>query len=307
MKLIRFFFGAVLISCASSTPQVDQLLSSQAASSLPKQKIITDVPFILQDEGHCGPATLTMAMKHLGVEVDLKEIIDQTYSPNAEGSYRTDMISAVRRNGLVGIPITGLERLLKELEAGNPVIVFENLAFDWYPLWHFALVFGYDLNKQVVHLHSGADKHKVWEMTRFEKSWKRGQYWGLVVFRPDQIPTLATANQWARQLASLEKIGKFEEAFVGYELLKKSRPKSPWGYLGLGNIYFRKSQYKLAAHNFEQVTRISSGNWIAWFNLALSYKELKMTKKAKVAANKSINLAPDFQKGQIQQTVKDLL
>ncbi|WVM93376.1 hypothetical protein ULG90_05290 [Halopseudomonas pachastrellae] len=47
-----------------------------------------------------------------------------------------------------------LDAILRELDDGNAVLVMQNLAFDWYPQWHYAAV-GYDLNTRELILHSG--------------------------------------------------------------------------------------------------------------------------------------------------------
>jgi hypothetical protein len=33
---------------------------------------------------------------------------------------------------------------LREVAAGNPVLVLQNLSFAWAPVWHYAVVMGYD-------------------------------------------------------------------------------------------------------------------------------------------------------------------
>jgi len=56
------------------------------------------------------------------------------------------MIAAARRNGFVAIELApNLSDLLAEIAAGNPVVVLQNLALDWYPAWHYAVAIGYDL------------------------------------------------------------------------------------------------------------------------------------------------------------------
>ena len=71
--------------------------------------------------------------------------------------------------------------MLTEIAAGNPVIIFENLALSWLPQWHYALALGYDLQRQEIILHSGHDANFRWDLSKFERSWMLGDYWGLVV------------------------------------------------------------------------------------------------------------------------------
>ncbi len=134
----------ILVGCASTTPQADRLLAEQSFSRGTEAIEISNVPFIEQSEGHCGPASLAMALQWSGLDVSAQEIASQVYTPGMKGSLQNDLIGAARRHGRLAIPIQGLPDLLKELRAGHPVIVFENLALSWLPQWHYAVVFGYD-------------------------------------------------------------------------------------------------------------------------------------------------------------------
>ncbi len=65
------------------------------------------------------------------------------------------MIGAARRHGRVAYVISSPEELLVEVAAGNPVIVLQNLGLSWVPVWHYAVVIGYDGDADMVTLHSG--------------------------------------------------------------------------------------------------------------------------------------------------------
>jgi tetratricopeptide (TPR) repeat protein len=297
---------AVFISgCASSTKQADSLLSVK--TSLPDKIEISNVPFIKQEAGHCGPATLTMAMKAVGKEVELATITSQVYSPNMKGTFQTDMMSATRRQGMLAIPIENLDGLLTEVAAGNPVIIFENLAFEWFPQWHYALVYGYDLKNEIIIMHSGSEQAMHWDLRKFERSWKLGDYWGMVVLPPGQLSATGSELAHVTAAAALEKLQLSEEALIAYNKILTRWPESLGALIGTGNCHFAKSNYAESAIMLSLAVRHHPSSAIAWHNLAIAQKLLKQSPLAKASALKAIALATETQKIQYEKTLKELL
>ena len=61
-------------------------------------------------------------------------LVEQVYLPQREGSLQAEMLAAPRRHGLVSYPLAPrLADLLKEVAAGTPVIVLQNLTFSFAP------------------------------------------------------------------------------------------------------------------------------------------------------------------------------
>ena len=263
--LASFFF---LVGCVTKAVQTEALL--QQPLLIPQSKRISNVPFINQAVGHCGPATLTMAMQWTGLAVDVNQIASQVYTPGAKGSFQSDMISASRRQGLMAIPINDLLSLLTEVAAGHPVIIFENLALSWLPQWHYALVHGYDLQKQVIIMHSGPDANYHWDLAKFERSWMLGNYWGLVVIPAGELS--ATGNELAHVTAAvgLEKAQKNTEAEKSYRKILQKWPTSLVALIGLGNLVFQKGQRNEAVQLLRRATKAHPQSKAAWHNLAVA-------------------------------------
>ena len=69
------------------------------------------------------------------------------------------MVSAARSHGLLVYPLDGsLKSLLEEIASGHPVLVMQNLRFDWWPQWHFAVAIGYDASDRSIILHTGTQE-----------------------------------------------------------------------------------------------------------------------------------------------------
>lgn len=307
VAMLTVAFG--LAGCASSTVQVDSLLKANNSSLLnvPRVVEIPNVPFINQEAGHCGPATLTMSMKAVGANADLKIITSQVYTPEMKGSLQSDMIGATRRNGMLALPIENLENLLREIAAGNPVIVFENLALSRLPQWHYALVYGYDLDREEVVMHSGPEKAKRWDLRKFERSWKLANYWGLVVLPPDRLS--ATADELAHLTAAsmVEKQGLVENSFKAYGAILKKWPQSLGALVGSGNFHFSRGEFLAATESLLLAVKHHPQSAPAWHNLAVAQQKANLTAQAKRSALEAVRLATDSMKPQYRTSLKELL
>ena len=300
------FMLALLVSaCASSTKQVDQLLSS--STSLPRSHRIDTVPFIDQAAGHCGPATLTMAMNWAGLDIDIADVTPLVYTPGSHGSFQSDMVGASRRLGMFAIPIEGLANLLVEISSGHPVIVFENLALTWFPQWHYAVVYGYDLDKEIVMMHSGPEKDKTWDLRKFERSWKLGDYWGLVVVPPGTIVRSQTELAHVTAASGLEQVGKKEAALKAYRAILQQWPTSLASLIALSNEAFEARRYDRAVQYLADATRHHPTSAPAWHNYALAQQAAGRKAEAKVSARRAFDLVTEESRAGFEKSLAPIL
>lgn len=300
--------AVLAIGCASRNPQTDEFFATQAvaAREIPPVHEIKNVPFVLQKVAHCGPATLTMAMNWWGKSLTVDEIAAQVYSPKSEGSFQTDMVSAVRRNGMLGVPIFGLEALTREIAADHPVIVFENLGLASFPLWHYALVFGYDLPDREFILHSGKDAGLRESFKVFERSWKLGDYWGLVILPPGQLAVTADEFEHVKAASALEQLELLPAADESYQAILKRWPESLGALIGRANIAFTQRRKKDSLGFLLQATKFHPNSSSAWHNLAIAQAELKQRKAARTSAANALRLASPEEKSQFEKSLKEL-
>lgn len=277
-----------LSACVSSTKQVDSLKNSQL--NIPTTTEVVGVPFIEQDVGHCGPATLAMALEWAGKADKLAEVTEQVYTPGSQGSFQMDMVTSARRQGMMAMPIVGLRSLLTEVQAGHPVIVFENLALSWFPQWHYAIVFGYDLNKQEVLMHSGPEAFKRWDMKKFERSWKLGEYWGLVVLPPGDLSATLPEYSHSQAAAALEQLGHVDEADLAYASILTKWPHSLAALIGRGNVAYTKSQLAKSEHFLRLAVKYHPESAEAWNNLSVVQGRLGKKQLAQLSKTKAENL-----------------
>ena len=259
---------AGLAGCASPGRQTRALLDQPP--QVPASYLIENAPFIDQPEGHCGPATLTMAIQAQGLTKSLAEITPQVYTPGNRGSLQMDMVSSARRNGMLAVQIGTMSDMLTEIASGHPVIVFQNLGFSWLPKWHYALAVGYDLPKQELVLHTGPNAFRRESMNRFEHGWKLGGYWGLTVIKPGELAASASELAHLTAATGLEQADRQNEAERAYNSILTRWPKSLGALVGLGNITYKRGDYKSAIRHLKRATELHPDSVIARHNLSIA-------------------------------------
>lgn len=288
--LLFWVLCAVLPGC-SLTP------SSYLSQSpeRPTRALVEDVPFFPQKELQCGPAALAMALDWSGVAVKPSDLTSEVFTPGLKGSLQNSLIGAARRHGRVAYTIAGVEALMSEIAAGQPVIVLVNLGFFWYPRWHYAVATGYDQEKKEVILHSGLTAGEVMSFWTFNNIWKRSHHWGLLVLPPNRLPALAEENTWLKAVGGLEKAGQWQAAAIGYRTALQRWDNSFIAWIGLGNSKYNLHELDAAADAFSKAIQIQPENGIAYNNLANVLNEKGKAGEALEAAQRAVELGGPHQ------------
>ena len=262
----------------------------QLPGNLPSSYELGAVPFYPQDAYQCGPATLAMALTWSGLPITPEELKDQVYTPSRKGSLQMAMVGATRRHGRIAYEIEGPHAMFQEIAAGRPVVVLQNLGLSWLPVWHYAVVIGYDLGEEDVFLHSGETKRKVMSYYVFEKTWARSKYWGLLVLEPNQIPVLASENDYLSAVLGLEKARHYKEAVIGYQTALTRWPESLTARMGLGKSYYSSGDLKGAESAFREATERHPLSGPAYNNLAHVLLKQGRKQEALTAVQRAIEL-----------------
>ena len=166
-SLLAGFIFLLLGGCAALAPQTRELSQNRPAD-LPTRAELATVPFYPQEDYFCGPAALAMALNHAGATTSPEALVDQVYLPGRKGSLQVEMLAAARRNGFVAYELAPqLKDLIAEVAAGTPAIVLENYGFSWYPVWHYSVVVGYDLDQLELIRRSGFKQRLTMPMLVF--------------------------------------------------------------------------------------------------------------------------------------------
>jgi tetratricopeptide (TPR) repeat protein len=262
----------------------------QPTEALPIRHELDTVPFYPQEAYQCGPASLAMTLTWSGIQVDPEAITPEVFTPSLKGSLQSAMISTARRRGRVAYPISGAEEMLEEVAAGHPVIILQNLGLSWYPVWHYAVVVGYDLEIGIVLLHSGVTSQKRLSLRVFNNTWARGDYWGLLVLPPSRLPATATEHNYVSAVLGLEKAQQWQAAIEGYNTALARWPDSLSARMGLGNSYYALGDLVSAEAAFREATIRFPTSGMAYNNLAQVLWERDNRKEALEAARKAVGL-----------------
>jgi hypothetical protein len=165
------------------------------------------VPFFPQTEYQCGPAALATLLASAGAPVTPDQLVPEVYVEGLRGSLQAELLAGTRRHGLIPYVLApSAEALLAEIDAGRPVLVLQNLGLPRVPVWHYAVVVGYDAERDAMVLRSGTERRRLEHSRRFLRSWQRGADWALVAVQPGSLPVTATPEAYARAVADAERL-----------------------------------------------------------------------------------------------------
>lgn len=166
---------AALAGCTLNPPR----FAPEETVGLPSKVELTRVPFFPQKRYQCGPAALATVLSTSGAAGTPDDLVNEVYLPGKKGSLQVDLVAAARMRDRVVYEVSrDMPALLHQVAAGSPVLVMQNLGVKVIPIWHYAVVVGYDLDAGTLVLRSGTTQRRVMGMRRFMSTWNRAQRWG---------------------------------------------------------------------------------------------------------------------------------
>jgi len=295
------FLLSLLTGCASFR----QMEMPPLSENLPATHELTAVPFFPQEEYQCGPAALAMAISWSGFPIRPEDLVEQDYTPSRQGSLQLAMIATARRHGRLAYEISDLESLFPEIAAGYPVIILQNLGISWLPIWHYAVVVGYDAAKEYVILRSGTTSRKVMPFGVFEKTWARSNYWGIIILKPTQLPALTKEKTYLSAVLGLEKTHHFQAAVSGYRTALTRWPQSLAARMGMGNSYYALGDFMNSENAFREIIRLHPRTGAAYNNLAQILMEQGRYPEALEMARNAVSLGGPL-KAVYHQTLQEI-
>jgi len=243
---------------------------AEVLADLPEAVTLLDVPLYPQTEFDCGPAALATVLAYSGLHIDYDELVDRVYIPARRGSLQAEMLAAARSRGRIAYRLpANSAAVFAEVAAGRPVLVFENLGLSFYPVWHYAVVIGYDAGGNTLVQHSGQHETFQQPIRRWQRSWRRAGNWAVVTLQPGELPAADDPVGWVRAVADFETIASPPVARKAWSATTARWPEQAMAWLGLGNAEAAMENYGASEQAFQQVLLLEPEYASARFNLAL--------------------------------------
>ncbi len=235
-----------LSGCASLVPQTMGLRDAWP-QGVAERSELREVPFFAQQEYQCGPAALATTLVHAGTPVTPDELVKRVYLPGREGSLQAEMLAAPRRYGRLSYQIAPrFDDLLREVAAGNPVLVLQDTGAGPITNWHYAVVVGFDYPAGELYLRSGETQRLAIPFTVFEYTWKKSNYWAMVTMPPGRIPVTASETAYLAAVAAMERVAEPGASFAAYSTALQRWPDNVAASIGLANRHYALGELKEA-------------------------------------------------------------
>lgn len=267
----RLTAGVLLLvglnGCALLIPQTVALRDAPPADLAPRVELV-EVPFFPQEEYQCGPAALATVLANQKLAVTPEDLVGQVYVPERKGSLQVEMLAAARRRGMVPYVLAPrMEGLLREVAAGNPVIVLQDIGIWPFENWHYAVAVGYDLGEGEVVLRSGKVKRRVLPIAVHEYVWRRSGYWAMVALPPDRLPVTVSEPMALSALAAFERVDP-HRAGTGYKAFLSRWPANVDAMVGLANSHYAAGELKEAESTLRRAQQRQPESVVVLNNLA---------------------------------------
>jgi tetratricopeptide (TPR) repeat protein len=236
--------GAALLAASLTICGCAGGLRQLQREGLPSRGSVEGLIPVVQTEGGCGPAALSVVLGWAGKPEAAETLLPLVYVPRRAGTLPIDLAREARARGLLAYrPAGAVSAILPEVAAGHPVLVLENRGLSFAPLWHYSVLAGYDLEEGRVLLYAGAAEPERVRFSTFSRTWLRGGGVALLVLPPPKLPAAGDPERILSAVADLEEAGKPQAAARFYEGFLQRWPESWKGAFGRANSLYAAGDF----------------------------------------------------------------
>jgi hypothetical protein len=259
----------LLAGCASGPPLHDWPVSAANVEPLPTE--ISEVPFFPQEEFQCGPAALAGILNWSGVDTTPDDLSPYLYIPEREGTLQPELLAQSRRLGRIPYVIPPHPDALRaELAERHPVLVLQNNGVNWLPVWHYAVVVGVegDASDERVVLRSGDMQRYPLDADTFLHTWRRSNYWGVVVLPPGRLPASVGPDGVLRSIDDFARTADFDAVVTALDAAAERWTTDAGILFALGNHLYAGGDVAGAERIYQQGLAHNPGAAMLRNNLA---------------------------------------
>ncbi len=268
-------------------------------SKNPNIKESKKIPLTLfkQSDYHCGPSAIATILSNQNVEYSYDDIVHKTFTPQLKGTLQSEMKAVLRSYGVIPYEIKGgIGALLTEVSNDAPAIVLLNLGLKTLPVWHYAVITGFDKKEQKIYLSSPEGKETWMYFDEFESFFDRSGGWAIAALKPPLLPVSADENSILNAILDMYDVGEKESAKQAAVAYLSKKPSSYFGIITLANIYFSENDFKSAAFMYKEALKSNQKDAAMLNNLALCLLRQNRPKEALVYAKEAVQIGGKFLK-----------
>lgn len=277
----RLLFISLLLSllagCAGGPPAKD--FPPVARADVPRE--IADVPFHPQEALQCGPAALATVLGWSGVNVTPAVLEPLLFLPERKGTLQPEIMAQARRHGRIPYELPAEPAaLLDEIAAGHPVLVLQNNGLGWAPAWHYAVVVGMNPEEETLRLRSGTHEDYDLEQDTFLKTWRRANYWAIVVLPPSKMPASVRPAPVLSAITNFARVAKADSVTTALEAAVARWPEDAGLRFALANHWYSLGRLARAEAEYRRILAFAPDAIMAVNNLAWLLAEQGRTDEA---------------------------
>jgi len=256
----------IVAGCANQQPLIHAYLDG---TGIPASLELRETPFFPQEDYQCGPAALAAVLVASGVPVSPEALANEVYLPERQGSLQVELVAASRRHGRLPYLLEPeLTTLLSELDAGRPVLVLQNLGLASYPTWHYAVVVGFDADRNEIILRSGITERLPMSLGKFMRTWGLADYWALTALEPGEVPEQVNELQYVQAIAAMESVAPPDIVADFYATALSMWLANATALFGMGNTCFAQGELPEAEAYYRRLIALQPEHMAARNNLA---------------------------------------
>ena len=190
---------------------------------LPERVELNGVPTFRSDAYQSGPTALASMLSQQGIVMTPGLLEKPLHLPGGEANLERNMQVLAREYGLMVYPLDkSLSALLTQVAAGYPVM----LRFSDGTLWsepRYAMLVGYNRAKGTVLLHSGMERRRLMDFSKFESAWKDAGGWAVLILSPTQLPASVDKGRWLKVANDLSRAGQEQAGATAIKTLQSQK------------------------------------------------------------------------------------
>lgn len=202
----------------------------------------------------CGPAALESVLRYWGVEADASTLAGSLSSGRARGVLNIALAQQMKERGfwtqMESSDLRGLEGWIRK---GIPPIVALHVGPFGMPLYHFAVVTGFDNRQGLLYLNAGRSTTEVMTAAQFDARWGRAGRWALIVCPPERVAWPLNGRQAAEMGLLFERRSDWESARRWYRTAAEQEPDNPAVRFNLANVHLKRGELQEARALYEEL------------------------------------------------------